>query len=94
MIAEQSVLRQAEDLTYQSLGQGQDTVILSLSSGQLYTCNETAAQFLSAVDGSRTFAQIVQLLGEEFEVSLEQLRNDLKNLAEELIGEKLLLVVQ
>ena len=94
MITEQSVLRRVDDLTYQSLGQGQDTVILSLSSGQLYTCNETAAQFLSAVDGSRTFTQIVQLLGEEFEVSLEQLRNDLNSLAEELIREKLLLVLR
>jgi len=94
MLSEQTILRPAEDVTYQSLGAGQDTVILSLDSGQLYTCNQTAAEFLSAADGSRSFGQIVDLLTGQFEVSRAQLRGDLESLAEELIREHLLVPLQ
>ena len=72
---------------------GQDTVVLSLDTGQLYTCNETAAALLSAVDGERTFGEIVDLLAGEFEVSREQLRGDLDRLVDELIREHLLIGV-
>ncbi len=94
MINEHPILRPAEDVSYQSLGQGQDTVILSLDSGQLYTCNQTAAEFLSALDGSRSFGQILDLLTQQFEVSRAQLSADLQSLAHELIRERLLIPVQ
>ena len=94
MLNEQTILRTAQDMTYQSLGQDQDTVILLLDSGQLYTCNQTAAEFLSAVDGSRSFGQILDLLTNQFDVSRAQLRADLESLAEELIRERLLTLVQ
>lgn len=93
MLSEQTRLKTAADVTYQGLGEGQDTVVLSLDTGQLYTCNETAAALLSAVDGERTFGQIVDLLAGKFEVSREQLRGDLECLVDELIREHLLLGV-
>ena len=91
MLAEQTVLRRADDLTYQSLGENQDTVILSLDSGQLYTCNHTAEEFLSALDGSRSFAAIIELLAQQFEVPREQLQADMKSLAEQMIREGLII---
>jgi len=93
MLAEQTVLRRADDLTYQSLGENQDTVILSLDSGQLYTCNHTAEEFLSALDGSRSFADIIELLAQQFEVPREQLQADMKSLAEQMIREGLIVPV-
>jgi pyrroloquinoline quinone biosynthesis protein D len=80
-------LRLAEDVTYQSLGEGEDTVILSLGSGELYTCNETTTAFLAEVDGSRTLAQIIAVLAEQYEAPEEQLRADFSALADELADE-------
>ncbi|HON91647.1 MAG TPA: hypothetical protein PKZ07_08805 [Sedimentisphaerales bacterium] len=52
---EDAILKRAEDVTYQSLGPGEDTVILCLRTGQLHTCNETTRAFLDALDTPRTF---------------------------------------
>ena len=94
MLTEQTVLRRAEDLTYQSLGENQDTVILSLDSGQLYTCNRTAENFLSTVDGSRSFADVIALLAQQFDVPRQQIREDMHSLAEQMINEGLILPVR
>ncbi len=94
MLSEQSVLRRAEGVTYQSLGENQDTVILSLDSGQLYTCNHTADDFLSAVDGVRNFADIIGLLARQFDAPRRQIQEDMKSLAEQMIKEGLTLPVQ
>lgn len=90
MISDSMRLSLAEDVTFQSVGDGKDTVILSLSSGYLYTCNETTARFLSHLDGRRTFGEIIGALGQEFEVPLDKLRADMAGLAERLIQEKLI----
>ena len=94
MLNEHAILRRAEDVTYQSLGENQDTVILSLDTGQLYTCNLTAEDFLSAVDGTRSFADIVELLAQQFDAPRQQIQEDMKSLAEQMIKEGLILLVQ
>ena len=94
MLSEKTVLRRAEDVTYQSLGENQDTVILSLDSGQLYTCNHTAEDFLSAVDGVRNFADIIGLLAQRFDAPRRQIQEDMNSLAEQMIKESLILPVQ
>jgi len=78
------------DVTYQSLGSDQPTVVLSLRSGYLYTCNETTAAFLDAVRAGRTFGEAVDCIMEQFEVSREELWADLEPLVEELIREGLI----
>ena len=83
-------LRLKDDVSHQSLGPGQDTVVLSLSSGFLYTCNETTADFLSAVDGERTLGQIVEFMGEKYNASPEVLTRDMTKLADHLIEEGLI----
>jgi hypothetical protein len=82
--------RLSDDVTYQSLGTDQDTVVLSLTSGYLYTCNETTASFLRALDGKRTFGEVLSVLEKQYEVPLEQLRSDLQETLAELLREKLI----
>ena len=94
MLSEKTVLRRAEDVTYQSLGENQDTVVLSLDSGQLYTCNHSAEDFLSAVDGVRSFADIIGLLARQFDAPRRQIQEDMNSLAEQMIKERLILPVQ
>ena len=55
----QGRLRVAEDVTFQTMGPGEQTVVLCMASGQLYTCNETTRAFLQAVDGTKSFDEIV-----------------------------------
>ena len=80
-------------MKYQSLGNGQPTVIVSLTSGYLYTANQTTQAFLQAVDGRKTFGTIVSELTDQFDVSADKLAADLRGLAEKLVDEKLLTIV-
>ncbi len=89
MLTDQTILRLANDAQFQSLGEGQQTVIVSLTSGSLYTCNDTTKSFLQAMDGKKTFSQIVDALANEYEVKREKLHADMAALAEKLIKEKL-----
>ncbi len=83
-----------EDVTFQSLGAGQQTAVLSLRTGYLYTCNETTAAMLSAIDGRRSLDEIVELLMKKFDVPREKLTGDLSAMAGKLVAEKLLTVVE
>jgi len=94
MIDEATRLALSDDVAHQSLGEEQDTVVLSLKSGYLYTCNETSERFLKALDGRRTLGEVVDLLEAEYEVSREKLAEDLCALAEQLLSEKLIVVVE
>jgi hypothetical protein len=80
----------AEDVTFQSLGQGLETVILSLNSGVLYSCNDTTRIFLSAINGQLSLAQIIDNLLEQFDVSKAKLTSDICSIAEKLLSEKLI----
>lgn len=90
MIADDSCLSMAEDVTYQSMGDAEDTVVLALRSGRLYTCNNTTAEFLAALDGKRTFVEVVSLLEETYDVPADRLRNDLTAMAYRLLDEGLI----
>lgn len=90
VVEPQTRLRLNDDVTFQSLGEGQETVVLSLTSGHLYTCNDTTKAFLEALDGRRSFEKIVDLLEGQFDVRREKLQRDLAGLAEELIREGLM----
>jgi len=83
-------LKLADDVTFQSLGPGEETVVLSLNSGYLYTCNETAAAFLRGLDGQQPLATVIDRLRDEFEVSPEVLSRDMTELAVKLLEEELI----
>ena len=83
-------LKLAGDVNFQSLGPGEETVVLSLNSGYLYTCNETTESFLRKLDGRRPLAAVVDLLFDEFQVPREALSADMTELAAKLLKEKLI----
>ena len=92
MMIDDRILAVAEDVTFQSMGPGEQTVVLSLTTGELYTCNETAEEFLKALDGRRTFAQIVGELLSRFEVDAPRLEADLTQLADQMLAERMIVV--
>lgn len=90
MIDETTVLQRAEDVTYQSLGPEEDTVVLCLRTGQLHTCNETTRAFLDTLDKPRTLGESMDRLHGQYEVPREKLRTDLIRLTEQLLREGIL----
>jgi pyrroloquinoline quinone biosynthesis protein D len=89
-LSQNARLKLANDVTFQSLGPGEETVVLSLNSGYLYTCNETTEAFLRRLDGRRPLAAVIDLLFGEFQVSCEALSADMTELATKLLEEKLI----
>jgi len=87
VIADYTVFALADGVCLRELGTGEGAVVLILATGQLYTCSDTTVAFLSRLNGVRGFAEIVQDLGTKFDVSLEDLRRDLLNLARDLVAE-------
>ena len=83
-------LKIEDDVAFQSLGSGVETVILSLNSGVLYSCNDTTAAFLSAIDGQLSLEQIIDNLLDKFDVSEEKLMLDISSIANKLLAEKLI----
>lgn len=72
----------------QSVGDG--AVVLLTDTGQLYTCNETTEAFLSKLDGQRTFSEVIELLGVEFEADSATLSDDFGGLASQLLDEQII----
>ena len=79
-----------EDVAFQSLGDGHETVVVSLGTGFLYSCNDTTRAFLEAVDGNKTLADICRELVAVFTVSEERLLKDLTKLADRMLAEGLI----
>lgn len=86
MIDNETVLQLEHDVTYQDMGPDQPAVILQLSTGQLFTCNETTRMFLERLDGLRDFSQVVKALLDEYDVDFDILAADLRQLGDELIA--------
>lgn len=77
----------SHNVSFQRLGEGEGAVVLTLDTGQLHTCNDTTAAFLSVLDGTRTFDLAVAELEKQFDVEREELRTDLAVLAARLVDE-------
>ena len=90
MLTDSKVLALRDGVSFQPLGNADGAILLVIETGQLYTCNITTARFLSAVDGVRNFAQVVDEVSGDFEVSRDELHQDLSQIAEELVSEGLL----
>jgi hypothetical protein len=84
------VLRLAEKVSLQQLGEGEGGVILRLDSGELFTVNDTAVSFVAALDGSRSVEGTVQLIAAEYDVDPETLTRDLIEIASELMAAELI----
>ena len=64
-----------------------EAVILMVTTGQSYTGNQTASEFISRFDGTRTVGDIADKLAEEYDVPPDRLLSDLTELLEYLCGE-------
>lgn len=82
----------SEDVAFQSLGDGHETVVVSLGTGFLYSCNDTTRAFLEALDGNKTLAEIGRKLVTLYTVSEERLLKDLRMLADTMLAEGLISV--
>ena len=90
MLTDTKVLALRDGVSFQPLGNADGAILLVIATGQLYTCNVTTAKFLSAIDGVRSFAQVVDVVSGNFEVARPELHQDLSQIAEELVSEGLL----
>jgi hypothetical protein len=84
------VLSLCDGVSFQGLGDEEGAIVLIADTGQLYTCNTTTAKFLTLLDGNRTFAQLIDEVSSVYEVSREELYQDLSAMADKLIAEGLI----
>lgn len=78
------------DVAFQSLGAAAESVVLSLTSGQLFTANASTTFFLDAVKRGQSVGEASRALCESFEVEPERALADLTALAEQLLSEGLI----
>lgn len=75
---------------YESLGAGEDAVLLSMESGYLYRCNHTAVAMLGLLEQKATFGEIVTHLSNQFGAEPEQVRRDVLPLVDSLLAERVI----
>lgn len=93
MLKDETRLCISRDAVFQSLGSGQDTVLICLGSGYVYTCNDTTTAFLEALDGKRSLGEVVELMERSFDVSRARLLEDIRVIAERMLSEGLITMV-
>ena len=81
-----------ENVALQDLGDEEGGVLLKLDSGEMYTVNETTLAFLQEIDGERSIGDIIERMMAMFDVDQETLSGDVAEIAEELMGESLVVV--
>jgi pyrroloquinoline quinone biosynthesis protein D len=89
ILANNAVMSLSKDATMRSVGDG--AVLLMVKSGQLYSCNETARDFIGRLDGVRDFEVLVKEISQEYDVTPQTLTDDLSELLEYLLDEGVLI---
>lgn len=85
----QGRLTVAPGVNFQSLGDGEDGVVLSLSSGQLYRCNHTAIVVLDLLRNHPTIDGLVADFARRFEIDANQAQADILPLIRHLVDERI-----
>ena len=83
------MFRVAAGVNYQSLGDEEDGVILSLASGYLYRCNHTAVAILALLPTCPALDELVEEFASRFGLDPERARADVVPLVEQLVDERL-----
>jgi hypothetical protein len=82
--------RQREQIIAQQV---EDTlVLLSLTGGEYYRLNEVGARVWALCDGSRSVAEVVACIGQEYEAPAATVEADVLALVEELADAQLVVV--
>ncbi len=63
-----------------------EAVMIHPDHSEALLLNDTAAAFLELCDGQRSFEQIIELLGDQYEVSETTLHQDMRTFVGELHG--------
>jgi hypothetical protein len=87
-----AVLTLAPHVTVQTLGPNEGGVALRLDSGEMYTLNDTALDFLQRLDGRKTIQDIAEELVSLIDVKVDVLAGDLVEVADGLLRESLVVV--
>lgn len=64
-------------------------VLMSIDKGQYYSLNELGCRIWQLCDGVRPVAEIIQIIGDEYDVSLDRVQHDVLTLLQELADEHL-----
>jgi len=83
-------LELAVGVNYQSLGNNEDGVLLSMASGFLFRCNGTAVHVLDAVRDRPTFSELRARFAEHFGLHEDQADADLSCFLDQLLAENLI----
>ena len=82
------IVRLADGVSLRSLGDS--GLLLREGDGQMYTLNATGLAFVEGIDGQRSFAQLLDLVDEQFDVpDRAELESDMAALVEELEQQEL-----
>lgn len=65
---------------------GEELVILDLESGNYFGLDEVGARMVELIGEHSEVGSVVELLVQEYDAPVEQIRSDLEALLEELIG--------
>jgi pyrroloquinoline quinone biosynthesis protein D len=82
----------ADGVTFESVDDG--AVVLVFDNGQLYSCNDTSAAFLNAIDGQRTLSDVAVVIAQEFDAPVAEILADLRDLASEMQSEGIIAAVR
>lgn len=92
MLLPESCLRRSDQVLTQ---QASDTMILlSLHSGQYYELNEVGHCVWELCDGTKCIDEMIAIVCETYEASIEAIRADVMELLQELIDEELLFLAE
>jgi hypothetical protein len=64
-------------------------VLLNIPNGQYYSLNDLGGRVWALCDGIRTVAEIIELIGAEYDAPVERVRDDVLALLRELAQERL-----
>lgn len=78
--------RQARVLKQEAAG---TVVLLNVDDGRYYALGELGGRVWDLCDGSRTMAQIITIIGEEYDAPLSTIEHDLSELLTDLANENL-----
>jgi pyrroloquinoline quinone biosynthesis protein D len=79
--------RRRDDVLAQAAGE--TVILLTPDSGEYFTLNEVGGMIWELADGTRTVAEIVAALAQEFDAPEEEIRADTEELLAELADAKL-----
>ena len=72
---------------------GAETVVVSPESGKVFVLNQTGGLIWELCDGTRSLGELARPLADQFGVSLEQARSDVKELVDALAQRRLVEMV-